>query len=46
MYRFYVELKHVVVDSNLLKLYVYADSADDVRDMFKDYHIILIDQTD
>lgn len=46
MYRFYVELKHVVADSNLLKLYVYADSADDVCDMFKNYHIILIDQTD
>ena len=46
MYRFYVELKDIVADSNLLQLYVYADSADDVCDMFKDYHIILIDQTD
>ena len=46
MYRFYVELKDVVADSNQLQLYVYADSAHDVCDIFKDYHIIVIDQTD
>ena len=45
MYRYYVEFAEVY-ETDVKSVYVYAYSEQHVRDMFDDYDLVAIDQTD
>ena len=44
MVRYYVEI--ITLDLIQISFYIYAWSADQVRDQLRDYEIIALDQTD
>jgi len=45
MHRYYVEFAEVY-ETSVKSVYVYAYSEQHVRDMFNDYDLVAIDQTD
>ena len=46
MHRYYVEINLTTTPVRRAYLYVYAYGPEQVKDMFKEYHIFAIDQTD
>jgi hypothetical protein len=46
MHRYYVELKRSLKDQESTHVYVKAYNREHVTDMFVDYYIVAVDQTD
>ena len=46
LYRWYVEYKEQYIDNQQRYLYVYAKSKEQIKEMFFEYEVLAVDQTD